>query len=358
VGGSAGTGGAGGHAGSAGTGGSGGRAGAGGTGGSSGAAGAGGTGGPAGSSGTGGTGGSAGTAGTSGAGGNGTGGAGGTAGNGGADGTAGTGGTGGCSDTNIPRPPTDVDYRAVIQPNIGDLFLAPGANWTVTYQFTVPPLPCSSTWNHLNRTIYVYGDVSFDHYGQTGGHPIAGAQNYAINQIVPEIAIGDATYGGDANFHPVGQALGTWSMEAQYFWQGADGTRYVEAGPPIGVDPGVTVTSTIAYDATTGHIIASIAIAGATSSLDIARPFPDNPSLFSDWKDFLTQAAAASGGNAIVRSRGDVETHWIDEATACSLLPLAVSQISLPGIGVAASNYVVSPFNGLVCPTNLAVLSF
>ena len=66
-------------------------------------------------------------------------------------------------------PPIDGAYRVAIQnvknPNGEDVLPSPSTNWTIKYQYVVPPLPCAPTWNYTNGVFFVWGDAEFDQRG-------------------------------------------------------------------------------------------------------------------------------------------------------------------------------------------------
>jgi hypothetical protein len=261
------------------------------------------------------------------------------------------------------RPTTDPGYRVQIyvDSNSGNVNLpAATQTWTLQYEFTVPPLPTSPTWNFTTETIYQWGDVDFDTYSSGNTYPIS---PYVYNQIVPQLILGNVLSSNDANYNASGNLINTWAIVAQYYWQKV-GTPYAQNGSIVRVNPGDEITTTITYSPTTGAIIASIAdnnIAGPSgiSSITIARPFPDQPTLFTSWTDFFNQAESASGQQYIVSHPVlNVETNYVDEPTMCALLPFTIESISLPGAPTTADGYATQPVGGISCSQSLSNLTF
>ncbi len=200
------------------------------------------------------------------------------------------------------------------------------SSWSIRYVFVVPPRPCARSWNHRDQVFYVWGDLDWDTYGARGAHPLS---NYRFNQIVPQATIGYALTGNDAGYHPTWDRLDQWIIQAQYFWMKDDGTPYAQAGPVVPVSPGDEVTTRIAYDAGSGTITASIGTADSVSTIVSDRPFPnESPPLFSSWKDFFERAGTASP-RLLGRPLLNVETHHVDEAAICSVLPFEIHQVIL-----------------------------
>lgn len=100
------------------------------------------------------------------------------------------------------------------------------------------------------------------------------------------------------NPHGAKSALGE-SRPNTIWYNATTSASYAQTGSVVKVNPGDDITETIRYTAGSGTIVASIVdenISGSSgeSSITIARPFPNNPSLFNSWADFFTKAAAAS----------------------------------------------------------------
>ena len=78
------------------------------------------------------------------------------------------------------------------------------------------------------------------------------------------------------------RAFYVWRWQAQYFWKSSDGVAYAQTGELIPVEVGAVVTTSVDYDAPSGGITAAISSGAKTSSIAIARPFPnESPPLFS-----------------------------------------------------------------------------
>ncbi len=263
-------------------------------------------------------------------------------------------------ETTFPTTGADPGYRVVITPPTGSegasVFPAADSSWTLTYVFTVPPLPCAATWNHNDQVFYVWGDVDWDDYGARGQYPLS---SYRFNQIVPQATIGNALDGNDAGYHPTWQRLDHWIVQAQYFWMSDDGTPYAQAGDIVPVSPGDEVTTRIRYDADAGTITASIGTADATSSIVSERPFPnESPSPFSSWRDFFEQAAAQST-TLLGHPKLNVESHRVDQAGMCSVLPWHVSAVSLADGPLSSAQLKVTRNGAFTCTGDgLASLDF
>lgn len=257
-----------------------------------------------------------------------------------------------------PSKGPDPAYRVVVAPKAGlPLVLpSPDRSWRITYGFRVPPRPCAPTWNHDDQVFYVWGDLDFDPYGANGAHPLS---DYRFNQIVPQVMIGNSLAANDSAYHPRWSRYDHWVMEAQYFWMKDDGTPYAQAGRPVAVKPGEEVTTTIAYDAGSGAITASISTGSDTSTVVLPRPFPNtDPPLFSSWKDFFVRAAASSAG-LLGRPVLNVESHHVDERTLCSVLPFRIDSIGMPGVPEDQGRFVVKRSGSHRCTgTKPATLGF
>lgn len=252
-------------------------------------------------------------------------------------------------ETTSPTTGPDPGYRVVVDPeptNGGRVGFPPAdSSWSIRYVFVVPPLPCAPTWNHRDQVFYVWGDVDWDTYGSRGSHPLSG---YRFNQIVPQATIGHALDGNDDGYHPTWDRLDHWIVQAQYFWMKDDGTPYAQAGNVVPVSPGDEVTTRIAYDADAGAITARIGTANAVSSIVSERPFPNEPALFSSWRDFFLRAGAESS-EILGRPVLNVETHHADQATICSVLPFRIRSMSLPGDSLSLGDLQVTRSGDLTC---------
>lgn len=257
-------------------------------------------------------------------------------------------------------PSSDPGYRVQIYPKADNggqhAMPSPTTNWTLKYEYTVPALPCSSTWNSSDETYYIWGDVDFDAYG-SNGYDIS---SYAYNQIVPQLMIGRALSSNNSAYAPSWGTFTTWVIQAQYYWHNANGTDYAQTGKAVGVSPGDLVTTSIKYTASTGVIDVTISTSKVSSWISIPRPFPnESPALFSSWKDFFQQAAAKSSSTLYARPLMNVESHYVDEATVCAGLPWKVELFSEPGTVAKGTSFTVAPYSNLSCPGGkYATLSF
>ena len=231
-------------------------------------------------------------------------------------------------------------------------------DWILEYEFVVPPLPSSHTWDYKTGTVYQWGDIDFDEYGSRGKYKLS---DYQYNQIVPELFLGNVLDTSDAAHAPSWHQRSTWGIEAQYYWKnGATSISYAQTGRVVKVNPGDEITTTIRYDAQAGTIVASIAdesLSGSASvsTITITRPFPNEPALFKSWTDFFQRAVAASKTSHVMSTlAADVETYNLDQATMCGLLPFTLKKISIPGVSSTASTFAIQPAEGLTCPQPLA----
>lgn len=55
--------------------------------------------------------------------------------------------------------------------------------WTIEYQYTVPPDKPAAKWDPTEGVFFIWGDTDFDDYGPR--HPPTQMHNYIYNQIVP-----------------------------------------------------------------------------------------------------------------------------------------------------------------------------
>jgi hypothetical protein len=255
-----------------------------------------------------------------------------------------------CDHTSAPFLPSDPGYRVVAYPSTdgGNVhpMPAPSKSWTLTYKYVVPALPCGPNWNHNTGTFYIWGDVDFDPYGAYGGYPLS---SYLYNQIVPQLTIGYALTGNDAEFHPSWTKQSGWVIQAQYFWMHQDGNFYAQTGKIVKVKPGQTITTTIKYSASTGSMAVKIASPSASSSITIARPFPNEPNLFASWRDFFEKGVAQSQ-TLYARPQMNVESHFVDQDTMCSVLPWNIGSFSVPGTKNVGSNFTAVQYGDYSCP--------
>jgi hypothetical protein len=226
-------------------------------------------------------------------------------------------------------------------------------NWQIRYKYRVPPLP-TQTWDANQQTFYIWGDVDFDVYGADGAFAVS---RYKYNQISPQLSLGRVLATRDANFNPGWLTLNSWAIQAQYFWQ-KDETPFAETGDLVYVSPGDEIETEISFNAATGHIVATISAPAGKSSIDIARPFPNEPSLYADWKDFFQRASQRSGGVVYANPAMQVEPYFVDAETECSILPFNIDLISLPGVPSQRSVFNYHSRRPLTCATDLAQLGF
>jgi hypothetical protein len=261
----------------------------------------------------------------------------------------------------------DPGYRAQLYPSNSGTLQAPLTSWQLKYVYTVPPIP-SVDWNpSAGEGVYVWGDVTFDNYGGGSGtnqHPVGDAANYLYNQIVPQIGVGDVTdgsttTGSGSNQIDVsnGEIVPLWQAQAQYFWRSVGGVNHALVGPKYTVYPGDLCTSYIDFNVSDGSMTAAIACTNATgtttrgsSTLDLPRPFPDdtNKTAYTNWTKFFAAAASASHtAGPLIQPQMNVETHVIDNASACSMLPWKVSSES--ATNVTLGGVMIDPVDGLAC---------
>ena len=252
----------------------------------------------------------------------------------------------------------DPDYRVIIGNNSPDnrvLLPSSDVNWQLEYKFLVPPIP-QNNWDPYNQTFYVWGDTDFDNYGTEGPHTIS---TYQFNQVAPQVMIGKCLSGSGHNYNPSWGVYTNWVIQAQYYWMNSDDTNYAICGELINVNPGDELTTKISYDSATGQITASISAPEGISSIVLTQPFPDQPTLFPSWADFFTKASAASHTDGVYAHPVlNVESHYVDVPTMCSVLPFRVSYVSIPGIPWMLSRFSVSQNGDYSCSNALADLTF
>jgi hypothetical protein len=267
-----------------------------------------------------------------------------------------------CSNTNLARPTTDPGYRVQVYNMVdntaaGTSLPSPTKSWTITYKFTVPPIPCAPTWNPENQTFYIWGDEVFDEYGSSGSYALNNV-NYMFNQIVPQLMIGNTLAENGTGYGTTGKVYTSWVIQAQYFWMSSSNVPFLQAGNAIHVSPGDAITETIAYSATTGGIVASISATEGTSTITVPAPFPnESPLLFSSWKTFFEAASAKSQG-LYGEPQLNVESHYVDPATLCSILPWTITDSVIPNVPATASSFTTTALGGFTCPTALDALDF
>ena len=253
----------------------------------------------------------------------------------------------------------DPELRVVVEPGLKSHIQTPFPNptepWELEVKFVVPPLPNAPSWDPSQQVFYIWGDVDFELYDSLGPNPIS---PYQINQIVPQLMIGNALDGNDANYTPSWNVYDHWVIEAQYFWEkGHDWQHYTHfalAGKPVSVSPGEMVTSVISYHPETGAIDARISTPTAVSEITIPRPFPDsNPPLFPSWKEFFEAAQAKTGGVLLGQAPINVESHGVQPDTMCSVLPLKVGQMTGPGFPTQQLGFLTRQEGTFSCRTPL-----
>ena len=257
-----------------------------------------------------------------------------------------------------PAPAPDSILRVVVTPGSAvheeTSFPSSSKKWELHYQFVVPPLPNTKTWDYKNQVFYLWGDVDFDVYGSKGTAPLS---SYLYNQIVPQLMMGWSYAGNDENYNPSMVAYTSWVIEAQYFWADKNDKGYALAGKPVPVSPGDLVTTVIRYNPDDGSILARISTDSVESTLTIPKPFP-NEKLFSSWKDFFTQAEAKTGGHTLGQAVINVEAHGVDAATMCSLLPFDIEKMSGPHFPKSGAEDKTRTEGTFTCSTPLAKLGF
>jgi hypothetical protein len=254
---------------------------------------------------------------------------------------------------------SDPDFRVVIgaasSPDGTVSLPSPSQDWLIQFQFSVPPLPDTSSWDYLRQVFYIWGDIDFDMYGSTGKYMLS---DYLYNQIVPQLMTGWALAGNNSDYKPTWEKLQNWVIQSCYFWQTEAGDVYAQTGEVVDVKPGDAIVEHIQYHANSGSIDASISAPEGTSAISIPRPFPnENVPLFSSWTSFFEQAIAKSGV-LYGRPMANVETHYVDQSTICSTLPWSVEDIEIPGISSAANQYSVTQTGTYTCASKLANLRF
>ena len=256
----------------------------------------------------------------------------------------------------------DPGYRVLVSPSksFEHIFPPPSQAWTLQYTFTVPPLPTSPTWDFMKQVFYIWGDVDFDAYGTAGNTASWRLSNYRYNQIVPQIILGwggTSDPSGGFGYFGIPQSP-TWFIQADYYWRHDNGTNWQFAGDSISVSPGEVLNETISYNPTNGVITAAIMVVGNASRISqviIKRPFPNDPSLFSSWRDFFQKAVQKSQTTGPVGVPNfNVETHDVDAQTLCSVLPQKISSMQLPGLAWNASNYATTNIGGFTCSSKSA----
>lgn len=75
-------------------------------------------------------------------------------------------------------------------------------DWTITYEYTVPPDKPGAEWDPTEGVFFIWGDTDFDSYGPRS--PSTQMHDYIFNQIVPQLVIGDTLAAGNAstNYNP------------------------------------------------------------------------------------------------------------------------------------------------------------
>ncbi|HWK46439.1 MAG TPA: hypothetical protein VNT30_17090 [Stellaceae bacterium] len=249
-----------------------------------------------------------------------------------------------------------VTVYAVSSGNIETVPLpTPASDWVIRYQYVVPPIPDSLSWDPSKQTFYIWGDIDFDAYGSSGKFPIS---KYRFNQIVPQLMLGRSLAGNNAKFEPSWTNFHTWVIQACYFWQDVDGKFYAQTGRAVPVVPGEQIVTEIQYIAKTKEVVASIYSGGIGSTIIIPKPFPNEEvPIFSDWADFFDKAIQRSG-NLFGRPMGNVETKGVEQSTLCSILPWRVGEVTIPFIRVNKANFRIGQVGAFACDTATATLEF
>jgi len=204
-----------------------------------------------------------------------------------------------CFDVNSEVTRLDQEYRVIVRHPKGVCTLPPSSrNWSIQYEYACPPLP-QGEFNSTTHTVYVWGDVDFDDYGQfgrvQGRKSAANLHSCKMNQIVPQVMIGNCLAGNDDDYSPRWKRLDSWMIQAQYYWQTEEGERHGSralCGDLVHVNPGEILRTVIQYCSAKGHIEVIISVKAEPnkrSKIVIERPFCHNPALFSSWRDFFNQ---------------------------------------------------------------------
>jgi hypothetical protein len=88
--------------------------------------------------------------------------------------------------------------------------------------------------------------------------------------------------------------------------------------------------------------------------LDRPRVSGDHLQQFERWTEFFSKGVSRSQA-LLARPLVNVEAHYADEPTVCSILPLQVSRISLPQ--PSSSSFQVTTEGDLECALGLVKLS-
>jgi hypothetical protein len=250
------------------------------------------------------------------------------------------------------------NYRVIEAPkNPHDLTAFPPSSkpWELHYKFIVPPLPNSKNYNPENSELYIWGDVDFDSYGAKRKFQIS---NYIYNQIVPQLMMGNVFADNKPDYTPILYTYKSWVIEAQYYWMNANGESFDKAGPAVSVSPGEVVTTVIKYIPEDGTIEARIFTMKAESRLILYAPFPNEPGLFRNWRDFFEQAETKSGSAVVGQAVINVESHNVDEDSICSLLPFNILEMSGALFPKFSSGFYTRTEDNLSCPTAVVRTEF
>jgi len=132
-----------------------------------------------------------------------------------------------------------------------------------------------------------------------------------MNQIVPQVMIGNCLSSNDEDYIPSWKCFDTWVIQAQYFWQDCNEEPRVMCGDLVHVEPGEEIKTCIRYDHKTGSITVSIAIMKEDergdgrdsvtkaedhkrrSKIVVDRPFPHKHTHFESWMDFFEKCISA-----------------------------------------------------------------
>ena len=252
----------------------------------------------------------------------------------------------------LPADQNDRNYRVIVEPDRYPTWLPLNQDWYLQFKYTVPAKPPG--FDHRMQTLYIWGDIDFDAYGSN----LSGFVRYAYNQIAPQLILGSAVSGNDANYTPRWAPIEDWLYQAHYYWQDDAGRGYALTGSALPIWRGDVLTTRIEYSQASGAITATITGRNGTSSIVIPRPFPnENPPRFATWREFFNQAAA-SLGESWIRGRPamNVETYFTHIPGVCSMLPWQVSEFDYTGFVPGVQGLFVAPTAGLTCAQDLATV--
>lgn len=211
-------------------------------------------------------------------------------------------------------------------------------SWTVSYSFSVPPLPQSSSSDFFQtHTFYVWGDLSFDEFSLDDSKtPI---HNYKMNQIVPQVMCGQCLCGSDpTSFNPSWGVFNRWVAQAQHYFQTEKGEEHgsrAVCGRLFDVEPGEKMRTTIYFTGSDMIIcIGSEDHPDHFSQITTYYPFPDNTALFAGgWSDFFKSKSRSSTKTFHARPCFNIEykAHKVDLKILESLCPFRIHEAKFPG---------------------------